>query len=461
VVGLGGTWLLDRASGGWFWTYVFEVHQAHDCNHDRFVGAFGDILGKFPALTGVVLVALLAVGVTWAARRERPPSSGPLLLWSWLFAVSCVVGAVGFATQWAEKNAYVPALLTGAIAAGAAIPALAGCAASWPRAPRWLPNGVAAAAALALWQNLYDAAWDPTRFVPTAEDRRRGDRLIETIRAVEGDVWMPFHPWYARLAGKPVYVHRMGVMDVTDVNTSRPDTRCFWVGDDTPRNPPPWPIRGLDQALADNQFAAIIWDDRDQRYFPALTRWYRPDDDVPKQARPRLYTGARVTPRTIWVPAKPVVPPPGTRVLWNFEGGTLAGWTADGTAWGARPTSQKLPGQKGTVRNYLGRYWVSSMHGGDAATGTLTSPEIVIEGARITFRLSGGRNAAELRAELWVEGALAEQAASALDSERMTQVGWDVRAHRGKRARIVLIDHATGSWGHLNADEFWEHGDSP
>ena len=37
VVGLGGTWLFQRATDGWFWTYVYEVHQKHDFSPDRFV----------------------------------------------------------------------------------------------------------------------------------------------------------------------------------------------------------------------------------------------------------------------------------------------------------------------------------------------------------------------------------------------------------------------------------------
>ncbi|RMH38027.1 MAG: hypothetical protein D6689_20350 [Deltaproteobacteria bacterium] len=460
AIGLGGTWLLDRATGGWFWTYVFEVHQAHDCNHRRFVDSFGAILAAFPIATAVIAVGLAAVAAAWIARRQRPPSAGPLLVWAWLYAVSCAVGAVGFATQWAEKNAYAPAFIAGAAAAGAALPAMAGALSALAGARRWA-CAAALAAGFALAGQLYAARWSPSAFVPTEADRRAGDALIAWLRSIDGDVLIPFHPWYAHLAGKPVYVHRMGVMDVSHVNHSPPNTRCVWARGRTPRNPPPWPIAGLERALRDTRFAAIVWDNRDRRYFPDWTRWYRPADDVPRHARPRTFTGARVVPLTVWVPARPVAPPPGARVLWNFEDGTFGGWTATGTAWGRGPTSRRLPGQKGTVRNYLGRYYVSSMHGGDAAVGTLTSPEFTIRGARITFRISGGSDASRLRAELWVDGKLVDQATSSADSERMTVAGWNVAHLRGRRAKIVLVDRARGPWGHLNADEFWEHDGEP
>jgi hypothetical protein len=456
VIGLGGTWLMNRASGGWFWTYVFEVHQAHDCNQDRFVDSFGAMLWKYPAMTCVIAIALVTVGATWFVRRERPASSGPLLVWSWVFAVSCVVGALGFATQWAHRNAYIPAMLTGAIAAGAAVPALAGCIGSLSRLPRFAATAVAAFAALLLWQNLFDEYWSPADFVPRRSDREAGDRLIEQIRAIEGDVLIPFHPWYAKLAGKPVYVHRMGVMDVSFVNRSDPEHRCFWLGDETKQNPPPWKITGLEESLAANRFGAVIWDNRSVQYFPRLSAYYRPDEDVPKNARPRMYTGAEVVPKQIWVPAKPVTPPEGTRALWNFETGSFEGWTAEGTAWGLRARSTPLPKQ-GQVRHYLGRHWVSSMHGGDRATGVLRSPPFVIEGKRITFRISGGNDPSTLRAELHVDGRAVEVATSSRDSEKMTVSGWDVGAYRGKTAQIVLVDASTGSWGHMNVDEIWEH----
>ena len=40
VIGLGGSWLLQRATGGWFWFYIRDLHQAHDWNIDRFWKSF-------------------------------------------------------------------------------------------------------------------------------------------------------------------------------------------------------------------------------------------------------------------------------------------------------------------------------------------------------------------------------------------------------------------------------------
>jgi signal peptidase I len=108
----------------------------------------------------------------------------------------------------------MPAFLHGAFAAGAAIPALAGCAKLW-RDDELISHGVAALGAVALAYTCYHANWNPRAFVPTARDVESGDRLIHRLAALDGDVWMPSHPWYLVLAGKTPHVHRMGIKDVT------------------------------------------------------------------------------------------------------------------------------------------------------------------------------------------------------------------------------------------------------
>src|SRR6266542_1394485 len=63
----------------------------------------------------------------------------------------------------------------------------------------------------------------------------------------------------------------------------------------------------------------------------------------------------------------------------DFEGDTYGeGWKTTGTAFGKGPAKGALPGQM-PVSGYLGKGLVNSYLGGDAATGTLTSPEFKVE----------------------------------------------------------------------------------
>jgi hypothetical protein len=45
-------------------------------------------------------------------------------------------------------------------------------------------------------------AYNPFRFIPSVEMRASGDRLIEHIAAIDGEVFVTMHPYYALLAGK-------------------------------------------------------------------------------------------------------------------------------------------------------------------------------------------------------------------------------------------------------------------
>ena len=442
AIGFGGVILLDRQTGGWFWTYAFRLHQEHDFSMDRFWSSFGNVLWHYPALSIAIAVTLVAVIATAIARpgptSRLPEAAGPFLLWTATYALSTVVGALGWGTEFAHFNAYMPALLHGALAAGAAVPALAGCARAWAgerRGATVYAAAAAAAVAITAGITLIQHRWDPTKLVPTGRDRKAGDALIAHVKQVEGDVWIPSHPWYAHLAGKRMFVHRMGIKDVTARK--------------------PRVVRGLDAALREHLWAALVLDaPRDVDVEVALVpSTYRTDAALPGAERPRTFTGARVAPATIWVPAVKEKPPFGTRVLFDFESGQYDGWTAGG-GWRTRPVMRAVTGQQ-VVGGFGGRFFATSMNGGDKASGNLTSDPFVIEGSRISLRVGGGVSD-RLRVELRVEGRVMRIAQPVMPvAERLTEVTWDVGDLRGQRAVIVAVDDDEKPSGHLNLDEIW------
>jgi hypothetical protein len=442
AVGLGCVWLFSRATGGWFWTYVFEIHQSHDFSRDRFLDSFGRMLGQFPIMTAVIAAGLIAVAAAARSARRRPPGCDAFLYWTPIFAVSLLVGAIGWGTEFAHFNAFIPAMATGAIAAGSAVTALTGAArillgrASTGAAAVGLVAGGALAVQLLL------AWWQPARFIPTDADRQAGDALIEHLRTVNGDVFMPYHPWYPVMAGKSLTTHRMGLIDVSQGKRMTSEQRAEWRA------------RGVREAFQSQRFGEIILDNRPLGpELPGLSEWYRMDDYLPAGLSPKVYSGADVVPRSVWVPARKLPVPGDARVLFDFESGRLEGWRATGRAWGKHPASGPI-GNQGPVRRYGGRYYATSYHGGDEAVGTLTSPSFDMAGARITFRLSGGRSERTLRVELWVDGRL-EKHATGNASEGMEEVLWNVAPYNGRTGQIVLVDDEAGPWGHLNIDEIW------
>lgn len=85
---------------------------------------------------------------------------------------------------------------------------------------------------------------------------------------------------------------------------------------------------------------------------------------------------------------KPYAPPTGTD-LGSFDDGTFDGWTATGSAFGDAPATGTLPGQQ-TVSGWSGAGYVNGFHGGDATTGTLTSPGFTIDRPYLNFLVGGG-----------------------------------------------------------------------
>jgi fructan beta-fructosidase len=83
--------------------------------------------------------------------------------------------------------------------------------------------------------------------------------------------------------------------------------------------------------------------------------------------------------------------PPSGQLFQGFEGSAYAPWTTDGAAFGSGPSSGSLPGQTG-VTGYLGEGLANSFHGGDPATGKLTSPTFPISSRYLNFLVGGGNH---------------------------------------------------------------------
>lgn len=83
-------------------------------------------------------------------------------------------------------------------------------------------------------------------------------------------------------------------------------------------------------------------------------------------------------------------PPSGTAVQ-DFESGSFGDWTATGSAFGNAPATGPVDGQQ-TVTGFEGKDFANSFHGGDAATGTVTSPAFTVTSDYINFKVGGGNH---------------------------------------------------------------------
>lgn len=140
----------------------------------------------------------------------------------------------------------------------------------------------------------------------------------------------------------------------------------------------------------------------------------------------------------------------------DFEGSNYGGWSITGTAFGSAPARGTLPGQM-QVDGFQGAGLVNSYLGGDASTGTLTSPPIKIERRYIQFLIGGGGWEDKTCMNLIVDGKVVRTATGPNTepggSERLQPAYWDVGEFAGKNVVLKIADKATGGWGHINVDQ--------
>lgn len=172
---------------------------------------------------------------------------------------------------------------------------------------------------------------------------------------------------------------------------------------------------------------------------------------------------------------------------WDFDDGTLQGWTATGDAFANQPTvgnniAMRRPGES---PGNDGEWWVGTFEDhhsatssppgwtqGDGPQGMLVSPSFTIGGPALSFLIGGGsdRNAefvgllVKSRAGLpppprpefvyrMPDGAYQlTLVATGRNEEHMMRTIWDVHAFAGETARIVAVDRSSGPWGHINLD---------
>ncbi len=176
---------------------------------------------------------------------------------------------------------------------------------------------------------------------------------------------------------------------------------------------------------------------------------------------------------------------------WDFDFG-LRDWEKTGTAFDSQPTygnnviaarvigngtsySMPLGGDywKDTAFpiGYKKNYWIGTYENrpnanitrgriqGDNPQGTLTSQPFTINTNYITFLIGGGNDINRLKIELLEETSpnsyqpVAGTAKTGRNNELFRRDWWDVRTLRGKKARIRIVDNASGRWGHINVDD--------
>ena len=450
----GGVLLGDAVTEGRLWHYIYELHQSHAFNDERFEKkTWGMFLHAAPFVVLTLAVSLGAGLVRLKASARRWSDAAEPAYWGIMASTGLLVSALGYSTQWAEPNAFIPGVLMGAILVGVLLPSsgrmaqatgvlvIAQLCFSLAVEPMYQPiqsKGWAGLETSYAWQS-----W--ARTVPSDDRRARAEALRAELKAGVGPVLALQRPWWTVLAGGDGHVGSMGITDVL------PDDRAaiqqaivaelragqfaqVWTEGDPPR----WMMRGLHGYSLGRRLHGA------QRVRPmsgymsdaGMVTRYRADQlqFVPAQARPR---------------------PPGASVVADFESGRADGFTPNGAAFGPRAT-RSVNSTFPAVGPVGGRYYYSSagVRGDLKATGrTRSAPFVLPRGGRVELLLGAVGKRGRLGVAL-VAGE--DRAALSIPPTHfsMAPVQWSVPADWAER-EVVLELRDDSEQAALFLDDVW------
>lgn len=383
VIDGGGVLLGNALTDGRLWHYIYELHQSHAFNEERFTQKTWGMFAHGWPLVMLVVFGLVSRGLGRLPKALRGGAlgrgawRGPAY-WVLMAAAGLLVSALGYSTQWAEPNAFIPGVVLGAIAVAVCLPrdgvaqlaalSLLGvqmvlCLVAEPHYHPVQKRGFAGLRESYGWQQ-------PWRTLPTGEQWEQASQLRARIEAAPGPVLAIHRPWWSVLAGGSGHVGSMGITDVLE-----DDRRAI--------------TRQLVASVTAGEYAEVWIEGEPPRWLDrALRRQYRVDDRRHGARRVRPLSGymsvaGMVTPyrrdQVGWVPKGPRPQPEGTTVIASFEGGALDGFEADGAAF-RRPV--RGPSSRRPAAGPYGGQWLLSSGGrggrlplrGSADSAAITLP---------------------------------------------------------------------------------------
>ncbi|MBN2216837.1 MAG: hypothetical protein JW719_05640 [Pirellulales bacterium] len=127
--------------------------------------------------------------------------------------------------------------------------------------------------------------------------------------------------------------------------------------------------------------------------------------------------------------------------------------TSGGPAFREAPSHGTAEGQN-PVSGFVGKGLVNTYDpDGDGSKGTLTSPEFTVKSRYLHFLIGGGAYKGQTCVDLLVDGNVVDSAVGK-DSETLGWASFDLQKLQGKKARVRIVDHHAGAWGHVLADQF-------
>jgi ligand-binding sensor domain-containing protein/signal transduction histidine kinase len=153
----------------------------------------------------------------------------------------------------------------------------------------------------------------------------------------------------------------------------------------------------------------------------------------------------------------------GQPLNFDFENGTLKDWTATGDAFDKQPVQgDALMARAAGKSEHQGDYWAGTFEfNGDKAQGTLTSVPFKVTHPYAGFLVGGGSGNGTRVELVYSDTKKVFFKARGNQSESLRWVVVDMRPDQGREIFIRLVDTETGTWGHINFDNFEFYASDP
>ncbi len=152
-----------------------------------------------------------------------------------------------------------------------------------------------------------------------------------------------------------------------------------------------------------------------------------------------------------------IAPSLGAPLVFDFEDGTLQGWTIVEGEFGMLVCNRALFHHQTEIPyNKHSEYFLSTLEQHDSTPsdhfmGMVESPVIVLEGQTIDLLVGGGSHPTTYVGLFDLEGAELARA-SGIDQQEMQEVRWSVPEAVGRQVIVRIVDQHTGGWGHVTLD---------
>jgi hypothetical protein len=275
------TILLNLATSGWYSFYTIDLlgQQTDWLSRDVILGFWTNDLFRHYAVT--ILISL--AGLFLLLRRDRAE------FWKWfsLLAGAVLCSFLARIKSGGYDNVLLPAAAAFSVLLGIGWSAIRR---SLDRFPLLARTGAAIVLMIATGYQFYHLRYNPSDQIPTPSNYQAGEKFMEYISAIPGEVYIPYHTYYAAMAGKQSFAHQSALWDVLRGQTPNRGKEIL--------------IRSITDAVRNRQFSAVILDGAGEwNFLYGLDANYSPQSEIiPPASAPVPLTGWQISPQTVFIP---------------------------------------------------------------------------------------------------------------------------------------------------------------